>query len=521
MFCRAFCAAITGVTAQIIKVEADVTEGLPVFHMVGYLASEVREATERVRSAVKNTGYKFPAKRITVNLSPADIRKEGTAFDLSVAMALMGSFGYIKSSILGKVLFIGELSLDGNINGVQGVLAMVGEAKKAGFLYCIIPKDNVSEAEFVEEIGIIGVNNLSEAADIVLSGELDKYTIMPKVRETAKKNKVEEKDFSDICGQKLLKRAVQIAVSGRHNMLIIGPPGVGKTMIAERIPGIMPEMTKEESIETAIIASICGEYDKSDDYIYKRPVRTPHYSISPAGLVGGGNIPGPGEITRAHRGVLFLDELTEFNRNTLELLRAPMENKKIIHTRMNRSIEYPCDFMLVAAMNPCPCGYYPDIAKCRCTPEKIRRYLGKISHAFLDRIDIVIEAEAVAYNNIDAFSDDRYEETSEAIRKKVVAAERIQKVRYESHNIKNNSALNAQQVKQFCMLDGESKKFLKNVYDEWELSARSYYKIIKLARTIADFEGSEDILLSHIQEAVFYRSAERKLWQKKGDVIWN
>lgn len=522
MFCRSFCAAITGVSAQIIKVEADITEGLPMFHMVGYLGSEVKEAAERVRSAIKNMGYNFQAKRITVNLSPADIRKEGTAFDLSVAMALMASFGYISDKMFEKIMFIGELSLDGHINGVPGVLAMVSEAKKQGFKYCVVPEDNIKEAILVEGMRIIGTGLLSDIVELIMSGDLKKHVAKSKVWEVCKGNVCTEKDFSDIYGQHLLKRAVQIAVSGRHNMLIIGPPGVGKTMLAERIPGIMPPLTKEESIETAIISSICGEYDKLNDYIYERPVRTPHYSISQAGLIGGGNVPKPGEITRAHRGILFLDELTEFKRSTLELLRGPLESKKIVHTRMNRSITYPCDFMLIAAMNPCPCGYYPDIGKCRCTPDKIRRYLGKISHAFLDRIDIIVEAEAVKYHSVGDLPDCRERKTvSDTIRDKVISAEKIQHDRYSKDSIRNNSELNAKQIKKWCRTDEAGSKFLQEIYEEWELSARSYYKILKVARTIADYEHEENILLNHIKEAVFYRSAERKLWHKGGDVIWN
>ncbi len=522
MFYRSFCAAVNGLSAQIIKAEADVTDGLPAFHMVGYLGSEVKEAAERVRSAIKNTGYRFPAKRITVNLSPADIRKEGTAFDISVAMALMASFGYIKGNMFEKIIFIGELSLDGHINRVPGVLAMVKEAKKQGFEYCIVPKDNVKEASLADERGVIGVDLLADVVKIVMSDDYGKYTAEPVLWQAGKKSGCGDKDFSDIYGQGLLKRAAQIAVSGRHNMLIIGPPGVGKTMIAERIPGIMPPMTKEESIETSVISSICGEYDKLNDYIYERPVRTPHYSISKTGLIGGGHIPKPGEITRAHRGVLFLDELTEFNRGVLELLREPLENKKIVHTRMNRSVTYPCDFMLIAAMNPCPCGYYPNISKCRCTPDNIRKYLGKISHAFLDRIDIIIEAEAVEYEDIGNEADPENKgESSEIIQKRVADAEKMQKRRYKGEDIKNNAGLNAGQIKKWCGIGDEEREFLKNVYEEWELSARSYYKILKVARTIADFEQKENISLSHIQEAVFYRSAERKLWQKGGNIIWN
>lgn len=521
MFCRSFCAAVTGVKAQIIKVEADVSEGLPVFHMVGYLGSEVKEASERVRSAIRNTGYVFRAKRITVNLSPADIRKEGTGFDLSVAMALLSSFGYIRDSMYEKVIFIGELSLDGHINRVPGVLAMVREAKEKGFEYCIVPKSNIKEAALVSGIGIIGADTLSGVIKIIMSGGIKEY-VSPCEKWQINDDVYIKKDMADIYGQKLVKRAVQIAVSGRHNMLIIGPPGVGKTMIAERIPYIMPPMTKEESIETAVISSICGEYDKLNNYIYDRPVRMPHYSISRAGLIGGGNNPRPGEITRAHRGILFLDEFTEFSKNTLEMLREPLESKRIIHTRAGISVEYPCDFILIAAMNPCPCGYYPDMARCRCTPEQIRKYLGKISHALLDRIDIIVEAESIAYSSIeDSTADIDIMDTSREMKKRIAAAQQFQSERYENYNIKNNSELLAGQIKKWCRIDGKSREFLKDVYDSWKLSMRSYYRILRVARTIADLEQKEDITLDHVQEAVFYRNAERKLWNKGGDIIWN
>ncbi|MBE5936449.1 MAG: ATP-binding protein [Lachnospiraceae bacterium] len=514
MFCKSYCGAIVGVEAFIIQVEADINDGLPVFNLVGLLSSEVKEAKERVRSAIKNMGFRLPPKRIILNLSPADIRKEGTAYDLSIAMSLLGIIGCVETSMFDKILFVGELGLDGHINSVKGVIPLVIAAKKRGFKYCIVPKDNSREGALVQGIGIIGSDNLSDVISIVNSGEYDDYVI-PKERWEPKSCHGFDKDFSDVAGQYMVKRAAEIAAAGGHNMLMIGPPGTGKTMIAERIPGIMPFLTQDESIEVSGIYSVYGGLKHCSGYIYNRPFRTPHHSIPRTGLVGGGNIPMPGEISLAHKGVLFLDELTEFPRNIIELLRQPLENDSIIHTRSNISIQYPCDFILIAAMNPCPCGYFPDKKKCTCTPLQIKKYLGKISHAFLDRIDLIVDVNQINY---DMFNCEQGE-SSEIIRSRVEKAVMIQQKRYMGRSISGNSRLNSEGIKKWCYLSEEDKEYLCAAYEQLGMSARTYHKTLKVARTIADLDGSNYILRKHLKEAIFYRSIDNKYNVMEGNVI--
>lgn len=518
MFCKTYCASVIGVDAQVIQVEADVNDGLPVFHLVGFLTSEVREARERVRSAIKNIGWGFPAKRVTVNLSPADIRKDGTAYDLAIAIALLSAFGRIKKKSSDNVMFIGELSLDGHINAVNGVLPMVSSAKNNGFEYCVVPVENVSEGTMVGGIKVIGARSLDCVIDLLERGNFDDYVSDHTKWDSSFRKRNCTKDFSEVAGQELIKRASQISAAGGHNLLMVGPPGSGKTMIAERIPGIMPLLTMQESIEVARIFSIYGELKDTSGYIYERPFRAPHHTIPRSGLIGGGIRPVPGEISLAHRGVLFLDELTEFNRSTIELLRLPLENKKIIHTRSNSSVEYPCDFILVAAMNPCPCGYYPDKKRCRCSSQQIRKYLGKLSYAFLDRIDIVAQVQPVPYEMIEHTSLEI--ESSETMRNRVESAVIIQTKRYEGTEIRNNAGLHGKYIKKWCKLDKYGEDFLSGIFDEFELSARSYYKVLKVARTIADIDGCENISLNHLKEAVFYRSVDREYWRKGGNEIW-
>lgn len=511
MFCKSFCATIIGADASIIRIEADVCEGMPVFNLVGLLNSEVKEARERVRSAIRNLGFRFPPKRVTLNMSPADIRKEGTAYDLSIAFALMGAFGYVPVNHFDKIMFIGELSLNGQVNGVRGVLPMVLAAKKLGFSYCMVPVDNVSEGTLVDGIGIIGVDSLESAVAIIKDGNYCNYECESASWKPDNTHNT-SLDFSDVSGQHLIRRAAEIAAAGGHNILMIGPPGAGKTMIAERIAGIMPELTIEESLEVSQIYSICGEL-KDKGYMYTRPFRSPHHTIPKTGLIGGGNYPMPGEICLAHKGVLFLDELTEFPRHIIELLRQPLESDTIVHARSNITIQYPCEFLLVAAMNPCPCGFYPDKRRCSCTPLQIRRYLGKVSQAFLDRIDMIVDVKAVNYQQLDEGDN----ESSYAIRKRVSSAFDIQKERYRDTSISNNSRLTSKGISKWCKLSKADCEYIKNVYEEMGMSARSYHKLLKVARTIADLDGEENIKSCHLTEAVYYRTLDKSYSMIEGD----
>lgn len=501
MYSKIMSSAVSGIDGTIIGVEADVGEGLPAFTMVGYLSSSVREAGERVRTALRNSGFHLPPKRITINLSPADIRKEGSGFDLPIALAVLSSMGIAAEFNLEKTLIIGELSLDGQIRGIPGVLAMVHHAAKNGFDTFIVPYENAAEAKMVEGVTVYGVKSLSETVNIIQDMEY----ISPYVIEQPADfefNCIE--DFAVIKGQNTLKRGMEIAAAGFHNVLMRGAAGAGKSMLAKRLPSIMPRLSHEESIEVTKIYSISGLLKENATLIKNRPFRSPHHTISSKALVGGGSIPKPGEISLAHKGVLFLDEFPEFSRNALEVMRQPLEDRSVVISRVNSTYRFPADVMLVAAMNLCPCGNYPDMKKCKCTPLQIRRYQERISGPLMDRIDINMEVLPVPYN--DLFSYDTGE-SSETIRDRVSAAINIQKRRYENEGITFNSQLNASQIKKYINLKEEQQKLLEEVYEKQRLSARGTYRILKLARTIADLEQADDISLSHLKEAIFYRNS--------------
>lgn len=508
-FSTVLSAAIRGLQVEFVRVEADISNGLPMFHMVGYLSSEVKEASERVRTALHNSGIQLPAKKIVINLSPATVKKKGASFDLPIAVAVLASLGHIVDRNIRDTLVIGELSLDGKIREVPGILPIVAEAKKAGVCTCIVPKENAAEGTLVDGIEIIGTESLAEVYGY-LTGELN---IIPEEQEGRMEESCRKQenmpDFCDIYGQEAVKRAAEVAVSGGHNLLLIGPPGSGKSMIAKRIPGILPPTTFEESMEITQIYSIMGLVDKDRPLITERPFRSVHHTATKSALAGGGLVPVPGEISLAHEGVLFLDELAEFQKPVLEVLRQPLEEHVIRIARSHGSYVFPANFMLVAALNPCPCGHFPDMNKCTCTSWQVQQYMNKISQPFLDRIDICMEAPKVEY---EALNSGKGGETSEEICKRVQRTRQIQRSRYRGTDIRSNALLNVSELETYCRLGREEEKLMKQAFTSMELTARTYHKIIRVARTIADMDCEEHIMGRHLKEAIGYRTMDKKYW---------
>ena len=484
--------------------------GLPYWEIVGLPDTSVKESKERVKISIKNSKFELESRRIIINLAPADTKKEGAFYDLPIAVGILKANKIIKEENFKDTIFIGELSLDGKINKVNGIFPMCLEAANLGIKRAIIPKENAKEAAIVNNIEVIGVENLEQVVKY-LNREQEVIPEKVDLKELFKNNTKYNFDFAQVKGQENIKRALEISAAGGHNCLLIGSPGSGKTMMSRCMPSILPDLSFEEALEITKIHSIAGILPNDSPIITTRPFRAPHHTISGASLIGGGRIPKPGEISLAHYGVLFLDELPEFNKNTLELMRGPLEDEKVTISRVNASLTYPCNFMMIASMNPCPCGYYGSKEKeCTCNENSITKYMGKISGPLLDRIDIHIEVQEVKYDKLNSNIES---ESSEKIKQRVNKARKIQQERYKEYNIYSNSELTPKLIEKYCKLESKDKEILKNAFEKLGLSARAYSRILKVARTIADLDEKENIETKHLAEAIQYRNLDKKYWK--------